>query len=72
MVGISQQYVHDSQYPHHHHGQYLHHYPHYRTIFIGIMVNIPHHLTIFTQFICQPWINKPLDCLIGRVPFTLW
>ena len=18
---------------------------------------------------CQPWINKPLDCLVGRVPF---
>ena len=28
-------------------------------------------------FTCQPWINKPLGCLIGRVPFmyhivTIW
>ena len=21
---------------------------------------------------CQPWINKTLDCLIGRVPFMYW
>ena len=21
---------------------------------------------------CQPWINQPLGCLIGRVPFQYW
>ena len=33
------------------------------------------HIYIYIQ--CQPWINKPLDCLIGGIPFkyhivTIW